>query len=593
MNRFVLIEHSLVDIGGHYFEYAMQILRAAEQAGYQPVLATNRRFHETERFPESWQIHTAFPYPSGVIHRVPKSYGCGIGRKTAISGGSWRTACYRLLDGLADRTKSAISELRWRRRNSRVRGFADGCDEFLSHIGLTEGDQVFCSTMSDLDLLGLVRFLERNAPSQLAQWHLQFHFAIFRGREPDYPAQDRRAKRLRGRMAGALAKVPHHRLHFYCTTEQLANQFRRLDVAKFDTLPWPVSERFAVGQATRCTAPKPLRIVSAGAVRREKGVDHLRWLIDELWEDVLKPGKARIEFQANKKRRTENMLGLESRIAEVSSSSGPAEHEPIAWLPHPLAPDKYASLIKEADIGLLHFDADEYFARCSGTLVEFLTAGVPVIVPAGCWIAEQIAKPNLDYLEEVASKAEVMHTHFQPDMATDSGPEIELPAQSQASDLLVGFVWPTTAAPGTYVKLVLEQFDQQGELVDRSARIVGCPEASASTSMAMFHQQDSVSHLRLSVRNAYHKDEIQLGNLAVRFVAPPTGADHWPLGSIGLAAAGHEQIPALVREMIRYHDHYRRCARNFAHDWIQAHSPQETIRRLTQSGAAPKQRRAG
>jgi hypothetical protein len=41
----------------------------------------------------------------------------------------------------------------------------------------------------------------------------------------------------------------------------------------------------------------------------------------------------------------------------------------------------------------LLYDADQYYARCSGVMVEMLKAGVPVIVPAACWMAEQIAEP--------------------------------------------------------------------------------------------------------------------------------------------------------------------------------------------------------
>lgn len=43
MPKFILIDHSIVDVGGHYYEYAARVLRAAEAAGYESVLATNRR----------------------------------------------------------------------------------------------------------------------------------------------------------------------------------------------------------------------------------------------------------------------------------------------------------------------------------------------------------------------------------------------------------------------------------------------------------------------------------------------------------------------------------------------------------------------
>ena len=39
-----------------------------------------------------------------------------------------------------------------------------------------------------------------------------------------------------------------------------------------------------------------------------------------------------------------------------------------------------------AQIGLLLYDRHAYRSRCSGVLVEFLCAGVPVIVPSGTWL---------------------------------------------------------------------------------------------------------------------------------------------------------------------------------------------------------------
>ena len=42
MSKFVLIDHSLKQIGGHHYEYAIHILTAAHEAGYEPVLAVYR-----------------------------------------------------------------------------------------------------------------------------------------------------------------------------------------------------------------------------------------------------------------------------------------------------------------------------------------------------------------------------------------------------------------------------------------------------------------------------------------------------------------------------------------------------------------------
>ncbi len=51
------------------------------------------------------------------------------------------------------------------------------------------------------------------------------------------------------------------------------------------------------------------------------------------------------------------------------------------------------------------YDPTRYYARCSGVLLEMLCAGVPVLVPAGGWLADQIEDTNQRYLDEVALRA--------------------------------------------------------------------------------------------------------------------------------------------------------------------------------------------
>ena len=61
MPKLYLIDHSLKGVGGHHFEYAVQVLEAAERAGYEPILAVSeylgcriRRFQR--RFEEKYAI---------------------------------------------------------------------------------------------------------------------------------------------------------------------------------------------------------------------------------------------------------------------------------------------------------------------------------------------------------------------------------------------------------------------------------------------------------------------------------------------------------------------------------------------------------
>ena len=62
MPQFVLIDHSLRSVGGHHYEYAVHVLREAETAGFEIVLATHRRFQDHSHLPATWQVLPVFPY---------------------------------------------------------------------------------------------------------------------------------------------------------------------------------------------------------------------------------------------------------------------------------------------------------------------------------------------------------------------------------------------------------------------------------------------------------------------------------------------------------------------------------------------------
>ena len=62
MPKLVLIDHSLKNIGSHHFEYALQILKAADKAGLQPVLATHQAFGQQQLLPGHWEVHNLYQF---------------------------------------------------------------------------------------------------------------------------------------------------------------------------------------------------------------------------------------------------------------------------------------------------------------------------------------------------------------------------------------------------------------------------------------------------------------------------------------------------------------------------------------------------
>src|SRR3954469_15482357 len=93
MQRFILVDHSITGLAGHHYEYSMHVLRAVEQAGYEPVLVTNRKFRET-----------------GVPWRVLPLYEFGFWPEFVPS--SWRFV-RRLVSGLVSRSFSLRFRIRY------------------------------------------------------------------------------------------------------------------------------------------------------------------------------------------------------------------------------------------------------------------------------------------------------------------------------------------------------------------------------------------------------------------------------------------------------------------------------------------------
>jgi hypothetical protein len=59
--KFILIDQSIVNIAGHYYEYAMHVLEAAQRAGYEPYLATHKRFASHSRH-SPWRTYPVYRY---------------------------------------------------------------------------------------------------------------------------------------------------------------------------------------------------------------------------------------------------------------------------------------------------------------------------------------------------------------------------------------------------------------------------------------------------------------------------------------------------------------------------------------------------
>jgi glycosyltransferase involved in cell wall biosynthesis len=355
--------------------------------GFSTVLATHRRFPGAAGLPDACRVWPLFRYSTyggdSLTNVVLKSgNGRGWTGRFAATATAW-TAWVAALD-------------RWRHRRRhrrRLEAFARACDELLRCTPLRPGDQVFLPTVSDFDLLALSEVLPRAAGALEMDWHLQFHFGFLEGRDGDYARQRDRLEAMRHRFERALEPLQGFRLHFYATTRQMAAQYQLLDVADFHWLPYPVNPAFMPRRDASRPAG-PLRIVCAGRFRDEKGSARLSDVVEQLWSEQLEPGKAQLIVQGSDRdvRQLVSRHVVEARRDQIERGEWPSA--PLVRVAFPLSTRGYLQFLRAADVGLFLYDAERYHSRCSGVLVEMLCVGIPVVVPAGCWLSDEICEPG-------------------------------------------------------------------------------------------------------------------------------------------------------------------------------------------------------
>lgn len=564
MTKFILIDHSLKDLGGHYYTYACCVLAAAERAGFSPAVAMHQQFRDFAALPRSWQAHAVYRR---------KSYSNRASHGHAVS---WWT---QLRQALRTRERTRIAS-----------DFAADCATLFDRIRLEDDDHVFIATASEIDLEGLSLFLESARAYQRVNWHLQFHIGLFEGRDPDYASQSSARDAMARVFRDALRRVPGHRLNLYCTTEQLTVQYQHMEVALFRTLPYPVHPLFRESPGLRAVI-EPVRIACLGHNRREKGYRQLPIILREIWNDYLRIGRAQIVLQT---RRHDLRRAINAAVKTLGTHSATP---PVEYAAFPLDLEHYAALVRSSDVGLLLYDSARYYARCSGVLLEMLSAGVPVIVPAGCWLAEQIAEENQRYLDSVAASAAVLQrvgsceiswqspSSIAIDPPPGGAPRIvscdrtaaigEFALPDGATSLLLSSEWLAPQGAGTYLRIVLEQYDAQGQLLSGFVSVTGSRSHDKNVHV-LFGLRDGATRVRLTLSNAWDDGLIRLRDIECRLL----GGEHRPAGAVGLTAADIDQTPELLLDILQHIGHYRRSAAAFAARCAEYHNADQIIAQL-------------
>jgi hypothetical protein len=620
MKNFVVIDHSIKRIGGHNYEYALHILAAAKQQGYQPILAVNRRFFERQRLPASWQLYTPFRHTTYEAARLagkqlqidPEGKLCA-GGTSRLSLPVEKRGSPSWMRLLPVRLRRALVRRHENNRRRIIDHYGEDIASLFGQLPLACGDHVFVPTLSEDDLVGLLAFFHCHKPSaSLVTWHLQFHFSVYEGREPSCAEHADRLVGLRQIFCQAASALPTDRVRFYTTTEILAEQFNRLGAATFQTLPYPVNPLLIERSPRTYTPNGALRVTCAGGVRPEKGTAALDQVVAPLWREYFDTGRLQLVVQAKRLGKLPRQLRRHARYDGQPHPAPTQQATPkVAVARWPLSTEKYLDLIRSSDIGLLLYDAQQYYARCSGVMVEMLKAGVPVIVPAGCWMADQIAEPIFAHRDRLCQQMSVVARLTPADADWEAGraqryylwrsdarllvggdagcPKTRLFVPPSASHLCVRFRWAASSMRGAYLQLSASSSHEVHHDAVSLREVVGQRTTDAPLPI-LLPISPGAREVQLIWQNAFGQHMLELEDVDFVFLA--SGDTPCPLGSVGLVSAGLDQAPRLLRDMAEHYAHYRRAAERFAPGWGQRHSPEKVVRLLTDDLAGARRQAA-
>jgi len=652
VTKFYIVDQSLVNRGGHHYDYTMCVAEAANTMGFETIILANKSLDVKTTFPNT-QLHRTFKntvyqrdsYLAGLRHL--KRSKVDLTRRSAPTGSYWnqlKSICH-------------LRKLK-QRRGKIINQFAMDCQNAFAGVSFDESDHIFLTTVSELEMMGLAIYLRSNHTTIAPTWHLQFHFNLFEGRTPEYASQSLIESMTRECFESTFNRLSYHRLRCYTTSQTLADQYNRLGVGNLTSLPYPVAPEFAIAsdalhsnasnrknqqphfadhqrnvatqqQARTATAgrkdvptsarqhsieldvtaapvpssmdasvrQKALRFTCPGQIRREKGCfEYLQPLVNELWDSHLTSGKIKIALQRPRRKKLRKQK-IELTLPHHNDNSA-LSNDAIEYFDHPLGRTAYIDFIKNTDCGLLFYDSRTYYSRRAGVLGELLSAGKPLIVSAGSWLAQQIAEPNFQHGEDLLGQADAKRVLRIEDVeygdknvpsaggviTFDRGKHpfhFSLNRQAQEQLLLFRFQWKFPTEDGTFVRICMTQKDGQGNSIDAAQQIVG-HRHSAQDPNCLFRIHRDAETIEIALSNAFSSSTASLKNVRIELLSMPSEDESStiPLCSVGIIAAEATQLSSAVSEMVKHYDHYRTSAEKFAKHWFAVHNPRRTVAHL-------------
>lgn len=645
MAKFLLIDPSIQDYQGHYFEYAQRVLRAAREAGFDPVMAVHRECQATDvsvrmrpvfrfafwytatrsgghsrtpvgepRHPRGKALPAQLWYSRWVYHIVAMLRGARI---LDASPSGWRhlpaitVACIASLARLSGAIAKSIVPYQallsrvaqspggyvrrvaeecgaafarealfakrifgrrgllatWTWQSIKRRQFARDTESLLQLDPMQDGDVALVPVASIVELQAFEQLYRRRPDDLRGTWHLVFRHALH-GREAanSYSEQTRG---LRNALRRFCENMPAERFHFYTDSDTLTAQYNALGAASFNTLSIPIDA--TVPRQSARDAESSLRIAYLGDARTEKGYHLLPRLVADVFAHPTLGRSASFAIQSNFNLPSGSP---ETIVARAELQAWPTDR--VSLLTEALSPDAYREHLLSADVALLPYDAAAYFARSSGIFAEALAAGIPVVVPAGTWMARQLAASHAEYhqslLAATALDDALNINRDEASLAVGERKSFQRQAPAGANEVLVHVSMTAEVASTQFVKCRVEHLNEDGRVLRRKSYVLGGDEA---TCLVRLHRH--AKQVRVTLRNAYSLAPLEINTLQCSYLR---SAETPPRGAVGVCFQRPSDLARATLEVLRHYEHYRATALAFAPQWREQHDPARLVQAI-------------
>lgn len=378
MPALLIVDPSLVSFEGHSYNYDRALYAAARELFSTATIYADRRF-EADRADvpiEAVLNHAHFDRIKRLINRVFHSM-----RPAAPDRRS--RALSEMHATVAPNTAAWL--LRLAKRLHAIR-FERNLRRVIHRSAAQDDVHLLIQHAFVPDLIVLHKWLRKKIHPRV-RFHVVLRYA------PDLVNAELMPATKFDAMLRELAEPGRGNCRFYTDSERLSQNYRDIAQCAIATLPLPIPPDF-VDIAASSPSSRELVLGFLGSSRADKGFRALPRLVRTLPAKAAGiPVRALVQISTPP---PDPLVG--AAIEEFKAMQAEAGAFPtIELLASPVPADVYYSWFRRVHIIVLPYVAKRYEGSTSGVLVEAILSGVPVLVPAGTWLADQVNKARGDH----------------------------------------------------------------------------------------------------------------------------------------------------------------------------------------------------